>query len=291
MDIILDNSALSLLSCKRKFQLTVLEGRKPPGNQFSDFGNAFHKAVELIDQGLDASAAYHEATKDVGRIDKLQLLTLLTCFKATQKLPPAITIQDKPAIEFKFKWFYGSYVTEQGKKVDIWLCGTIDRIYLDGETLVFLDFKTAADYSDSSQKSKQEEYVLAFQLPWYVWNMLKSGLLPQEYIDKINNHQYRIEILLAFYTPSPPVFKKVTHGPFNDHFLHHEIPLIINNKIKDAINITQLGNQVAPHDGMTVYKACTYCAFRAGCLHMGSEKEIEFVSRFDKVTYDPLTFR
>jgi len=291
-DIVLDNSALSLLSCRRKFQLTVIEGLHTPASTLAAFGDAFHKAVELIDKGMPADEAYHESVARAETpFDKLKLLTVLTCYKATQKPVDAITINGKKAIEYKFKWHYGTYVTDTGKRINVHLAGTIDRIYLDGDILVFLDFKTAADYSPDKQKAKVDDYAMAFQLPWYVYNMWKSGLLPTEYLKKLENHLYRTEIIFAFHTPSPPMFRRLTHGPFNDHFIHHEVPLIINNKIADAIKISQLGNAKAPHDGMCVYKACTYCPYRPGCLSMGSEKEEEFVSRFERKPYNPLMFR
>lgn len=291
MNITLDNSALSLLSCRRRFQLTVIHGLISQPSIYAQMGDAFHKVLECLDAGKSVDVALKEALDRNPQVEKLPLVSLVTAFKATQKLPSPIEIAGKLAIEFKFRWLYGSYLTDAGKKINVYLAGTIDRIFLDKKILVFLDYKTAADYSIDKQKAKMDDYELAFQLPWYVYNMLQSGLLPEKYVDMIKNNQYRTEVLFAFYSPSPPIFRTLKHEPFNVDFLYREIPTIINNKISDAIKITQLSNNPAPHDGMCVYKACSYCPYRVACLHMGSDKEEELLSRFQRKEYNPLTFR
>lgn len=293
MDIILDNSAISLLSCRRKFQLTVVNGLAPPSNTFSEFGDAFHKAIEILDMKGTADDAIAEAVKRNPKVNKVQLITAITCFHAVTKLPPAILIDDKPAIELKFKYLYGSFPTETGQLVNVYLAGTIDRIYIDPktDTLCILDYKTAADFTTAKQQEKINEYNLAFQLPFYMYAVIKSGILPAQYLEHIANHRYRTEILFVFYTNSPPTIQKVSYNTFNDHFLYHEVPLIINHKINDAIKVINLKNTIAPHDGMCVYKACTYCAYKPACLSMGTEKEIEYLDRFDTRIYNPLTFR
>jgi len=295
MDILLDNSAISTLSCRRKFQLTVLEGLTSPIRDKSlSFGDAVHKVFEGVDKGQDLDYAI---TANESNVDPLTLRRTTTFFHATQHLPPPISIKDKdsgelkPAVELKFKYHYGKYLTESHKSIDVYLCGTIDRIYIEHNKLVILDYKTAADGSEYQQDKKVQSYSLTFQLPFYIYALLRSGILPAEYEELIKTRNYRTTIFLIFYNSNPPRYVPVNFAPYPDYFLYNEVPYIINAKVAEAIKVAELKNDPAPHDGMTVYKACEYCQFRPACLHMGTEKETEYLERFQKRIYNPMEFR
>lgn len=289
MDINLDNSALSTLSCRRKFQLTVLEGLVSPlEDKPQAIGNATHKVIESVDLGSSLDDAITEHT---GNVDPLTLRKITTFFLATNKLPPAIIINDKPAVEVKFKYHYGKYLLPDGKEVNVYLSGTIDRIHVENDRLIITDYKTAADGSEYLQDKKKESYRLSFQLPFYVFALLKSGILPAEYEALLKDRQYSSQFILMFYNNNPPRYVKVPFAAYPDYFIHNEVPYIINTKIAQAIQVAQLKNEPAPHDGMTVYKACEYCDFRPACLHMGEAKGAEYLERFNRRIYDPMTFR
>lgn len=285
-----DNSALSTLLCKRKFQLVVLEGLYGPSEPSKAFGDAFHKAVELIDKGGEINASVLTATEGHDNVDIGKLLSTVTLFKTTVKLPPPIIIKDVPAIEYKVSYNYGNFINDRGINIEVDLALTIDRLYIDNGRLIICDYKTGAAFNENSVRTTQSDYELSFQLPFYTYALLKSGVLPPEYNELLLNNQYHTEIIFAFYNSIPPLFKKVRYPTFPVDFLHREVPFIINNKVLEAIKISQLDTP-APHDGMCVYKACHYCQFKPACLSMGTAKEDEYLSRFERREYNPLTFR
>lgn len=295
MELTLDNSALSLLSCQRKFQLTVIDGLYTPRDVTLQIGDLFHKAIEQIHKGDDFTETYNKGIAANPKVNKLLAINLLTAFILTQKLPPPIADDNgEPFIEKKFKYRYKSLIIQpSNESLDINLAGTMDRVQIEpkDDTLEFVDYKTGVDATDYSIAKKLSEYELSFQLPFYVYCALHSGILPAKYKEYVTQRRYRVIIYFAFYNCKPPKFVKLVKNSFNDDFLYREVPLIINSRISDAVNIYQLKSTPAPHDGMNVYKACSYCQFRPACLAMGTAREDELLSRFLKREYDPLTFR
>ncbi len=294
-ELLIDNSALSTLACKRRFQLTVIEGIDAnSSNPIIRFGSAFHTVVEHLNKSPDLAAAMKIGQEKYPDIDHSKLLMTTHLFVASTKLPPPITLSDgTPAVEVKFKFHYGDFLTTQGQALRIYLAGTIDRIYYDpkADRLVILDYKTSPIATDSGIQTKKQDYELSFQLPFYTFALSKCGILPAEWQRYIVERKYRTEISLVFYEARPPKFVTVARGAFNDDFLFREVPFIINQHIRDIVAIAELGKAPAPHDGMTVYNACKYCSYRPGCLHMGTYQEEEFLSRFGKRIYNPLAFR
>lgn len=291
MEINLDNSALSTLSCRRKFQLTVLEGLvNPIPDKAIETGNTAHKVLEDVDLGLSIDDAI--AKNENINVDPLTIRKIITFFVATNKLPPPIVMTDgKPAVEVKFKYHYGKYLLPNGDSIDVNLSGTIDRIHVENDRLIITDYKTAADGSEYLQDKKKESYRLSFQLPFYIFALLKSGILPAEYETLLRERKYSAQFILMFYNNNPPRFVRVPFSAYPDYFIHNEVPYIINTKIAAAIEVMKLKNEPAPHDGMTVYKACEYCDFRPACLHMGEARGAEYLERFSRRVYDPMTFR
>jgi len=288
MKLLLDNSALSLLPCKRRFQLAVVDGLKGHTSASAQFGSAFHTAIEYLDKNLGVDESVDKTFEKYPDVNKLLLMQTVALFRTTKKLPPPIILDDgKPAVEIKFSFPYN-----HGEQ-DIELCGTIDRIHLDEEKdiLVILDYKTAGDVTDYKIAAKLDSYSLSFQLPFYVFCLLNSGILPARYKDYLVNGRYRVELLIVFYAAQPPRFKTLSKQAFNSDFITREVPLIIETRAKEAMDIVALGSSPAPHDGMNIYKYCDYCDFRNACLVMGSEREVELLSRFEKKTYNPMEFR
>lgn len=291
MNLHLDNSAISLLHCKRRFQLTVIEGKRSIPNEIANTGNAIHVMLELLDKGHsvdDAIATIRERYPDV---DHAKVISTITLYKSLNKLPPPLDLDNGPAIEVKFHHPYVSVDTASGA-VSVDLQGTIDRIHIDPitDTLVIMDYKSGVASTDYQIAKSISEYDLSFQLPFYVHALKVSGILPAVYKPYLNEHRYRTEIHFLFYNNKPPIFKRRSWPAFNSDFLDREVPYIINNKIAEAIAVAQL-DVPAPHDGMNVYKACGYCPFKPACLSMGTSREEEFLSQFEVTPYAPLSFR
>lgn len=291
MNIRIDNSAISTLSCKRKFQLTVLEGLYGPPSEQLIFGNAFHTAVEYLDKGIPLDEAI-TLTLDKHPTDKLKLFTTLTFFNLQVKLPPAYVYADKQFIEYKFCFPYGHHIMPDGSWVNIELVGTIDRIYYDNKnTLHILDYKTAADVKHDSIAAKKATYALAFQRAFYTFALLKDEKTPPEIVESIKSNNYSTHIFNIFHNCKPIKFVDTDYPPFPPDYLYREVPMIINNKITEALSVISRRDQAAPHDGFTVYKACDYCDFRIACLAVGTSQELDYLSRFPRRVYNPLEFR
>lgn len=290
MKLSLDNSALQLLSCKRRFQLTVIEGKVTESNDVLNYGNALHVMLEYLDKGHPVDVAYSTIKERYPKIDHAKILRATTAYLGQVKSPPAIELDSGPAIELKFSFHYGQVETPTGP-VDITLEGTMDRIYLRDDWLIFRDYKSGVGATDYQMDKTYEEYDLQFQLPFYVYCMKNSGTLPAVYRDYIENHRYRTEIHFIFYNASPlPRIRKRDWPPYNSDFIDREVPSIIHARIREAVEVAQLTTP-AEHTGMNVYKACGYCPFKIACLNMGTEKEIEYLSRFETKPYDPKSFR
>lgn len=289
----LDNSAFSLLSCSRKFQLRVIRGLAEPKNDEAAFGDGVHKSLEYLDKGDSPDDMVVKLQKQ-GITDIPKVLSLITFFKSAIKLPPPIILLDnKPAVEIKFRHHYASIMLPGShEKVEIYLVGTIDRIHIDEKTgsLVILDYKTTSAATKYQIDKKIKEYQLAFQLAFYLYALKNFGILPASYLELIELHKYRLEIMLLSYNTNPPSFTTIPRFAFNDDFINREVPMIINAKINQSIAIAAL-NGPAPKDGMTVYQACTFCGYRNACLVAGTERENEILSHFEILEYNPLNFR
>lgn len=295
MDIILDNSALSLLYCKRRFQLTVLRGLKADASEPLQFGSAFHKVIEYTDKGASVIESIKRVQEEILDID-LDLLMKATLYFNQRGTPrhEAIEIDGNKAIEVKFKWLYKQIILSNGQIANIYLCGTIDRIELDttNDILIIRDFKTAGDPTEYLAKKKLDDYMMSFQLPFYVFALFYGNILPPKYQAYLKDRRYRVEFTFVFYNIKPePQTKDLIRQAFPDDFIHNEVPLIINNRAIEAANIMTFGDKSAPHDGMNVYKGCTFCPYKIACLCMGTEREEEFLARFTQEEYNPLNFR
>lgn len=289
----LNNSAIKLLYCKRRFQLEVVDGLKETLSDSLIFGNAVHHAFESFDITNDMQIAYKTAADKNPMANKEKLLKVLLAYQALPARIPII-INDKPAIEVKFSFDYGEVITENNESVHVTLMGTIDKIYLDTkeDILVIRDYKTAWDFAPTAEK-KMSSYDLAFQLPFYVHALAKSGILPAQYRSYIAEQRYRSELLFVFMNQTPIQITPRVRGPFTENFLYHEVPAIINSKVMEAIKIQELSRRglVATHDGMTIDKGCDYCPFKMGCKVVGTQSESTFLDSFPRVPYDPMSFR
>lgn len=286
----LDNSAISLLHCKRRFQLTVIEGKQTLSNEIADHGNAIHVMLEFLDKGHSVEQTIAHVREKYPNVNHGKVISVVTMYKTLNKLPPPLTLASgAPAVEVKFDHPYTSVSTPAGL-ININLTGTIDRIHMDKDTLVIMDYKSGVASTDYQITKSIAGYDLTFQLPFYLYAAKLSGILPAEYRTLIHEHQYRTEIHCLYYNASPPVTRKKIFPPYPSDFIDREVPYIIDAKIKEAIEIASL-DIPAPHDGMNVYGACSYCPYKAACLSMGTAREAEYLASFESKPYNPLEFR
>lgn len=283
----LDNTALNQLHCEKNFERIVLQGLDTMENNNSiRFGSAFHKAVEYIDKKMPITDIIGKLLDEFQRIDSKLLIQTVSAFKFGQKIPePIMLMENKPAVEYKFKFFY-----ETIRGIDVYLAGTIDRMYICPTSgyLVILDYKTAGDKSTYGIQDKKKKYELSTQLAFYVWCLMQDKEFPEKYREMLLKSNYRTEILFAFYACDPPKFSTLHKNSFTEEFLSTFIRTT-KNKINKAVDI--MLKTETDYDGMFAYNMCFSCPFMLGCKDAGSEQERIFLERFNKRVYDPMTFR
>lgn len=285
--LVLDNSAFSLLYCKRRFQLTAVNGLRGADSPTAAFGNAFHTGAEVLDKTNDVMAMIQElAKKDYGE-NQMKLVEALTLLHLTKKQPPALMLVDgRIGIEVKF--LIPSYYQALGYTID--LAGTIDRIHIaDDGYLEIVDYKSAADFKEAGQRAKMEEYENSFQLPLYYLACLNGDFLPEHAKALIREGKYRTKYIYIFYNAVPQIIRESVFAAYDPSFIGRAERTLIY-MMHEAINVAEAITP-APYTGMSTYKGCTYCPFRPGCAAHNYTEEIAFLTRFTQTPYNPLTFR
>ena len=283
--ITLDNSAISSLYCERQYELKIKRGlhKDEEDSPALDFGNALHKALEYQANGDDLDAIFVKVFQAYPKIDTAKLVKSVGAIITSSNANPPITLaNNKPAIEVKFNYLYESDVT---------LCGTIDRIEQDDDTLVIKDYKSAGDATDYKIKEKLNLYNFSFQLPFYVHCLLTSGILPAQHLAQLREGRYRTEYTVIFFNATPaPVVKAIKFPPYPDEYIYNEVPKIIQLRLEQARRIHG-DNSRAAMTGLNVYAGCKYCDFQRACSAAGTEAEQEILGRFNVKQYDPMSFR
>lgn len=293
MKLSLDNSALSLLKCDVCFERTVLDGYHALKDNEALFGDAYHKCHEHLDKGVDPTEVVEKVFSDAPSVDKTKLLKTLVQFRLSHKFPPALVINGKPMIEYKFSFPYTTRPLVNGEILEIDLAGTMDRVHIDPEpdVLVVIDYKTSVGATDYLIAKTKKEYALAFQLPFYSY-ALYHGILPAAYKPYIEERRYRPELHIAFYNSALP-FHRVVNSAYPVEYFNKIIPNVINNRIEQVVKIinNRIMQKPNAYTGFNVYNACLHCAYRAPCQVAGTAREQELMSRFDKRVYNPMNFR
>jgi hypothetical protein len=290
-EITLDNSAFSLLYCERRFELAVKKGLVAGGaNYFADFGNALHKALEYLSNKVEVESVFAKIFTEYPSIDTVKLVRAVSAFLQLGELPPVIELNGKKAIELKFRYFHSEHFPVNARNYSVYLAGTVDRIELDGDTLVIRDYKTAGDFTTGKAKEKLELYRSSFQLPFYIYALRNSGILPAEHTARLSDRKYRTEYSVIFYNLDPIRIETIRHGPYPSDFLDTEVPNIVERLIDRATNIYE-SDVRAPMTGLTTYNGCKYCSFRRACLVAGTQAELEFLEGLESRDYDPMKFR
>ncbi len=293
----IDNSAINVQACDRRFELTVIRGLRGGPSLSLESGNVFHKSLEYLDKGMPAEEVVAKVFQDAPTVDKIKLLKILIATKMGPRFPPALVINSTPMIEYKFSIpYHKTYQLCNNDTLIINLTGTIDRvhIYPDTDILEVLDYKTSAGTTDHFVNKARREYEMSFQLAFYLY-ALYNGILPAEYKSYITARRYRLQILIAFYNLTSNQIKIVPRNSYPEEFLLQEIPRIIELRIEQAARI--INSMIADPGtrgamtGLNIYGYCNTCPFRNPCLVAYTEREAELLARYETIPYDPLTFR
>jgi len=145
----------------------------------------------------------------------------------------------------------------------------------------------------AKNNEKIEEYENSFQLPFYVYSAVKSGILPLHAIELYNTGRYRTKYIFIFYSNQPCRIVQQEFEAYKSDFFEGRFKTTLEHHVKSAVNIwsESQSNITSPYSGMNTYKGCVYCPYRPGCVTKNTEQEELFLSRFPRISYDPLTFR
>lgn len=284
-----DNSALSLLNCDLRFQLTVRDGYKRSDQVALAKGNAFHFAMEHIARrNASTSEAAAIVQEGCGRYEVFQYMpqimqAVMQCM-ALRIPPPVIRPDGTPMVEVKFSEPY------QVNGYDLNIQGTIDLIAINTfngrKALHFLDYKSTSIFKTESLGDK---YASGSQLRFYRWAMKKWGhryLTGEAYELLCQGNYFCNYLIVPLIQGKVPEWSQPIWG--NDFDLE-ESERAIHAQIVNAIRVYEMEGE-APRTGM-FHGACHTCDFNILCTQQ-SRYEFELAKQhLTRATYTPLSFR
>ena len=277
-DLLINATALNLLTCARHYQVEAAWGYRDRGPEAS-FGLNFHDfAKELaIKKRVDLLSLKVGSDK--------QFLQLCAFYQAMNPLKDSnilYTNDNLPCIEYQFLVPY-----KESDKYRIFLCGTIDHIDLVDNCIRVIDHKTARS---TKMKEVLREYESHIQIPWYIW-ILKTFLkeyFPINIRDLLSQSKIYGQYQGIFISFAPSKFEfgnRIVLTP--DAEL--DIKNLLDRAIQNAISIHDLGQQLAPPEGMAA-KVCKYCFLNNLCITRKHEHLITYLRSQTPEPYDPRTW-
>jgi hypothetical protein len=176
--IYLDASSLKYLACEQRYAYSTIAGlRHTNPSDVLDCGSAIHKFAELYATGVEYVDALSQAISAYPRADK-QAMIKVCAGRESIRIPPALMLNGKHAVEFYFEVPWRATVID-GVVYAIVICGTIDHLALDGQTIRIIDYKSTRKWKVEDIEKK---YAYEVQLRFYPWVLKKFGaaLLPIE---------------------------------------------------------------------------------------------------------------
>lgn len=279
----IDITALSWLSCARRFQFAVLHGFYA-NNDVLVFGSLCHKYAELWalrgeprDPLPPQEVAYLvlQYTQNPTQAAEWQtkLLQLHFSLRTSFFKPLHSNKYGKPCVEYKFAlplWSNEDYV----------LRGTIDRIesYLDRDKRPILQVRDLKTDNKAPSPESQFKYINNLQLFMYM------AVAEMEF-------QYPVQGLYTFYHVSLPSIP-VKHSDIIT--LTGEMQSFIPDFLEDACKkisrireIHESGKLAYPEG--RAYNVCTYCHFRQYCKAQTEGERDDIKRQWKQRDYDPTT--
>lgn len=301
MKIYYDNSANAELTCHRRAQYRLLYGIESKPSAEMLFGSAAHRVLECICRGATDSyddknqpipfgqplaAQYIEQIPQLVddattrfTLNSLQLpkFRVLVRWLLDHEIAPTPIIihHGIPAVELKFTVPHGELV----------LCGTMDNITIENDTLVVTDYKfTTSKYPSDYLR----DYNLKTQL-WFYMYVIKhwgSQFLPSKYIGM----PLAARIRAVFYENGLDT-RDTTLTLYSD-YIDQEMSRIMTTmvgRLREVIAYHNVG-ELAPKTGMAT-GACYKCPYAYICQLHNDKEERKQIEQAPKSQYNPLTFR
>ena len=283
-DLFLNATALSMLACERRYQVSALWGYSQFTSPEASFGSEFHEfAKELAVSPTEVNPIeYFSKTRPSSNKTLQKLCVYYQMLDPFKGIPPLTDSEGTPTIEYKFAFPYMETDTHR-----IILCGTIDRVDDFNGTVRVIDHKTSRNVKIKDVLSEYESYI---QIPFYMW-VLKNYLIEffhQPEQDKIRaglSGQYH-GIFLSF---EPQKFELGNVISLTAD-MEQDMVELIQTAAQKMLAIYTLGDKLAPPTGFA-NKACKYCFLRNLCITRNHQDIYRFLHAQTPVPYDPRTFR
>jgi len=276
-DLLINATALNLLTCARHYQVEAVWGYRNRGPEAS-FGLNFHAFAAEIALGktVDLISGVKGAAEDP------KLLPLCAFYQALNPLKGSKIVYDlegKPGVEYKFLHPY-----KESADYRIFLCGTIDHIDILDSCIRILDHKTSRS---TQAREVLYDYESHIQLPWYLW-ILKTFLhdkFPPDIQDLLLKGQLFGQYHGVFISFNPAKFQLGNRIILTPD-LEKDIEFLLELAIQKAITIHNLGQQLAPPEGMAA-KVCKHCFMQNLCITKKHEHIISYLRSQTPEPYDP----
>lgn len=131
----------------------------------SDIGNAYHRAMEVMNYNLDSVEQVRTFLRENLTFDEFNLIDCGKIFKATRALNKYLAGAEKVLREQAFYMSvpYCEMVPSSAVKDKILIQGVIDLIICRGEETILIDFKTTRQPDDEKLKQKYQIQTQCYQ--------------------------------------------------------------------------------------------------------------------------------
>lgn len=289
IDIPVDFSALSILACGRRYQLSCVKG-VDGSSDATDLGNACHAFFEARNKGV---------TNPVGELapvlakkwnlpppltTKLMLASL--AFDQKPQPVPIVDTANNPLAEYKFS----IPIATVDDTYRIVLCGTMDLVYCkSNEFLVIRDYKTTQALGTAADNIVAS-YTSSLQLPFYAYALHKylHAFLPDAYADMALSLKLSGEFMMIYLSAAYPKFDPTPPAVINQSIIQ-SVEELIYLSIPKIISIHKR-QSIYPPEG-SLYKLCNKCNYYQHCLEKDTDELTRRINMLPTRPYDPTNFR
>lgn len=269
----------SYLSCPLQFYYDKIKELKPSDEeadlQYLAFGSLFHNSAELFEKS-NREKSYEDCIEEgLKEIDDKQKAIIKSFHKElVRNYLFGLAEYDKQNQERKFQnaevKIYNA-ITIDGIKVKFG--GIIDRIDLEGETLVLSDYKTGGDEESfkyiedlfDSKKENRAKYL--FQIFFYAWLLWEKAEIDiGEKKLRFNKNKIKVQIIYVHKLRSPQY--KVKTYEYNAE-IHKDFDECMKKLVKSLFD-TDSTNVWEPQPKENI---CKYCDYQTLCPNNEIENE------------------
>lgn len=279
MNINIDSSGLSILSCPRKYWLTCIKGVPSPQNEYSNFGSAFHKVIE-------------DLSPFVPNVPNEKLLERVIINAAHYKIsnPSRLMAACQTALNFCERWNAPVALEHRFSREfypGVFLQGTMDRWDIVNDYAVITDWKTV-----SNPTKNINVYNSKLQLRFYMWNAITNpDAFPEVLRPYLRAGKVYGQFAGIYYTLTPvridlsePLFATLT--------MLQEVAAMVETAASSISELAEQTDLPLPY-GMLDGHQCEYCQFKTLCKLPDTSARQAILKQHLEVTkpYEPLHFR